>query len=71
MRRLYVQPFSPPRLNAVGLSAMGADVPLLCCTPGTAVRVSAAHFWPLLLRVVRALPVYPTVRLGGAPLLRF
>ena len=61
----------PPRLNTACLSAMGADVPLLCCTPCSAVRVSAAHFWPLLLRFVRALPVYPTVRLGAAFMLRF
>ena len=60
-----------PRLNAACLSAMGADVPLLCCTPCTAVRVSAAHFWPILLRFVRALPVSPTVRLGAALMLRF
>ena len=53
------------------LSAMAADVPLLCCTPRTAVSVSAVHFWLLLLRFVRALPVYPTVRLGAALMLRF
>ena len=34
----------PPSLNAAWLIAMGADVPLLCCIPCTAVRVSAAHF---------------------------
>ena len=62
----------PPlrRLNDDCLSAMGADVRLLCCTPCAAVRVSAAHFWLLLLRFVRAIPVYPTVRLGDALMLR-
>ena len=44
---------------------------LYCCTPCTGVRVRAAHIWPLLLRFVPALPVYPTVRLGAALMLRF
>ena len=35
------------------LNAMAVDVPLLCCTPCTAARVSAAHFWLLLLWFVR------------------
>ena len=60
----------PPRLNDACLSAMAADVPLLCCTPCTAVRVSAAQFWLLVLRFVRALPIYPSVRLGAALMLR-
>ena len=61
----------PPRLNYPCLSAMGTDVPPLCCTPYIEVRVSAAHFWLLLLQFVRALPVYPTVRLDAALMLRF
>ena len=50
---------------------MGADLSLLCWTPSTAIRVSAAHSCPLLLLFVRTLPVYPTVRLGAALMLRF
>ena len=50
---------------------MAADVPLLCCTHFTAVRVSAAHFWLLFLRFVRALPIYLTFRLGATLMLRF
>ena len=69
-RRFPVLP-PPPRLNDACLSAMAADVPLLCYTPCTAVRISAAHFWLLLLRFVRELPVYPAVRLGAALMLRF
>ena len=46
----------PPRLSAGRLSAKGAGVPLLRCTPCDAVRASAAHFWPILLLLVRALP---------------
>ena len=61
----------PPWLNAACLSAMGTHVSVLCCTVFTAVRVSADNVWPLLLRFVRALPVYPTVRLGAALMLRF
>ena len=45
---------------------MGADVPLLCCRPPpcTAVRISDVHFWPIFLRFVRALRVYPYVQTG-------
>ena len=66
-------PVLPPpcRLNAACFGAMGAESPLLSCPPYTAVRVSAAHFRPLLLRFVRASPAYPTVRLGAALMLRF
>ena len=35
----------PPRLNEACLTAMGADVPFLCCTPCTAVRGSVAHLF--------------------------
>ena len=69
-RRFTVLP-PPPRLYAACFGAMGADVPLLCGPPCTAVRISAARFWPLLLQFVRALNVYPTVRLGAALMLRF
>ena len=61
----------PPTLNAARLNAMVADAPLLRCTPCTAVRVSAAHFYPILLRFVQVLAVYPTVRLGATLMLRF
>ena len=33
--------------------------------------LSAAHFWPILLRFVRVLPVYPKLRLGADLMLRF
>ena len=50
---------------------MAADVPLLCYTTCTAGEVGAAHFLLLLLRIVRALPVYSTIRQGAAHILRF
>ena len=34
----------PPTINVACLSAISADIPLLCCTSCTAVGVSAAHF---------------------------
>ena len=68
-RRFPVLP-PPPRLNDACLT-MAADVPLLCCIPCTAVRVSAAHVRLILLRFVRALPVYPTARLGATLMLWF
>ena len=61
---------STPRLNATCLHAMGSNVPLLCCTTCNSVRVRAAQLWPILLRFVWASPVYPTVRLDAALILR-
>ena len=63
--------YPPPKLNDAYLGAIGADVPLLCYTPCTAVSVSAAHICLFLLRFVRALLIYPPVRLGAALILRF
>ena len=74
-RPLNVLPtsYTAPRLHAASFGAMVADIraTLYCAAPPwTAVRVSAARFWSRLLLFVRALPVYPTVRLGAALALR-